>query len=126
MRVEAGEADFYDSGSNFVPGARAAVRGYWRDVGTLNAYYEAHMDLLPDEPAFDLHDPEWPIFTWNEPAPPAKFLSPPGGPKASVENSLVSAGVVGKGGTVVDSVMSPGVVVHPNGRAEGSVLLNGV
>ena len=126
MLVEAGEADVYDFGANVVPGVRAAVRGYWRDVGTLDAYHAAHMDLLPDEPAFDLHNPEWPILTWNEPAPPAKFLSPAGGPTVSVENSLISAGVVVKGGHVTSSVLSPGVLVHPNARVEESVLLNGV
>jgi glucose-1-phosphate adenylyltransferase len=126
MLVEAGEAGVYDFGTNVVPGVRKEVRGYWRDVGTLDAYYEAHMDLLPDEPGFDLYNPEWPILTWNEPAPPAKFLSPPGGPKVSVENSLVSAGVMVKGAQVVSSVLSPNVVVHPNAVVEASVLLNGI
>ncbi len=126
MLVEAGEAGVYDFSTNIVPGERPEARGYWRDVGTLDAYYEAHMDLLPDEPAFDLRNPEWPILTWNEPAPPAKFLSPPGGPRVSVENSLVSAGVMVKGADVVSSVLSPGVVVYPGATVEASVLLNGV
>jgi glucose-1-phosphate adenylyltransferase len=124
--VGAGDAQVYDFSTNVVPGVREAERGYWRDVGTLDAYYQAHMDLLPANPAFDLYNPDWPILTWNAPAPPAKLLACPGGPACAVEDSLVSSGVVVEGARVTRSVLSPGVVVHPHAVVEDSVLMAGV
>ena len=72
--VERGEAHVYDFAHNEVPGASERDRGYWRDVGTLDAYYDAHMDLISVDPMFNLYNQEWPILTWPEPLPPAKFV----------------------------------------------------
>ena len=72
--VESGEAHVYDFSRNEVPGASEVERGYWRDVGTLDAFYDAHMDLISVEPEFNLYNREWPILTWPDPLPPAKFV----------------------------------------------------
>ena len=72
--VARGEAHVYDFLSNDVPGATEEERGYWRDVGTIDSYYQAHMDLVTTVPAFNLYNQAWPIYTWHEPLPPAKFV----------------------------------------------------
>src|SRR4051795_10536877 len=74
MLVESGGAHVYDFSANEVPGATDRDRGYWRDVGTLDAFYDAHMDLISVHPVFNLYNHEWPILTWPEPLPPAKFV----------------------------------------------------
>ncbi len=123
--VDAGEAYVYDFAANVVPGVSPRERGYWRDVGTLDAFHDAHMDLLTGEPAFDLFDDEWPILTWNEPAPPARLLSPPESP-LRVDDSLVSAGSIVDGANLRSSVLSPGVRVARGATVERAVLMSGV
>jgi len=123
--VDAGEAYVYDFAANVVPGVSPRERGYWRDVGTLDAFHDAHMDLLTREPTFDLFDDEWPILTWNEPAPPARLLSPPESP-LGVEDSLVSAGSIVDGASLRSSVLSPGVRVARGATVERAVLMSGV
>jgi glucose-1-phosphate adenylyltransferase len=122
--VERGVAAYYDFLGNEVPGAVAADRGYWRDVGELDAYYDAHMDLISPVPGFNLYNAQWPIYTWHRPLPPAKFVvdEQPG----LALDSLVSAGVIVAGGTVRRSVLSPGVRVERGAVVEGGVLLDGV
>jgi glucose-1-phosphate adenylyltransferase len=90
--------------------------GYWRDVGTVEAYWQAHMELLEPEPPFDLYDPAWPITTLSEQLPPAKLLYA-AGRQGSVANTLLAGGVVVKGATVTNSVLAGNVRVD-----EGSVL----
>src|SRR5437762_956651 len=63
----------YDYAKNDVPGSSPGERGYWRDVGTIAAYYEANMDLIQVTPSFDLYNARWPVRTWSRPLPPAKF-----------------------------------------------------
>jgi glucose-1-phosphate adenylyltransferase len=122
--VEHGDASVYDFTTNSVPGATDADRGYWRDVGELDAYYASHMDLISPVPAFNLYNREWPVYTWHAPLPPAKLVvdAQPG----QALDSMLSAGVIVAGGTVQHSVLSPEVRVERNARVEGSVLLNGV
>jgi glucose-1-phosphate adenylyltransferase len=122
--VARGDASVYDFTTNRVPGATDADRGYWRDVGELDAYYAAHMDLISPVPAFNLYNQEWPIFTWHPPLPPAKLVidSQPG----QALDSMLSAGVIVAGGTVRRSVLSPEVRVERDALVEGSVLLDGV
>lgn len=124
MLVERGQAAYYDFTTNAVPGATEADSGYWRDVGTLDAYYDAHMDLINPVPAFNLYNQEWPIYSWHPPLPPAKFVwhDEPG----RALDSMVSAGVIVAGGTVYRSVLSPQVRVDRRAQVEGSVLLDGV
>src|SRR5207247_88597 len=74
MLVDSGQAHVYDFTRNEVPGATDRDRGYWRDVGTLDAFYDAHMDLISVHPVFNLYNRAWPILTWPEPLPPAKFV----------------------------------------------------
>jgi glucose-1-phosphate adenylyltransferase len=125
MMVAAGDANVYDFASNDVPGATDRDRGYWRDVGTLDSYYDAHMELVSIHPVFNLYNEQWPILTWTEPLPPAKFVSSEAGPGAAID-SVICNGVIVSGGSVRRSVVSPGVRVHSWAEVDGSVLLHGV
>src|SRR5437763_1455532 len=91
-------------------------RGYWRDVGTLDAYYDALMDLVAVHPIFNLYNRDWTIFTSHPQSPPAKFVE--GG---SAQESIVSNGVIVSAGTVRTSVLSPGVRLDAGAYVEGSV-----
>ena len=127
LLVERGEAQVYDFADNEVPGATERDRGYWRDVGTLDSYYEASMDLISVRPVFNLYNQQWPILTWHDPLPPAKFVFEDGkGRTGAAFDSMVCAGVIVSGGTVRRSILSPGVRVHEGALVEGSVLLHGV
>jgi glucose-1-phosphate adenylyltransferase len=126
MLVGRGQAYVWDFAANAVPGATERDRGYWRDVGTLDAYYEAHMDLISVEPIFNLYNEEWPILTWQGPLPPAKFVFDEPGRVGQALNSLVCAGVVVSGGTVRRSIVSPGARIHTHAEVVGSVLMHGV
>ena len=124
--VSRGEANVWDFSENDIPGMTERDRYYWRDVGTLDAFYDAHMDLISVDPIFNLYNQDWPILTWNEPLPPAKFVFEEGRRSGRAMNSLVCAGVVVSGGTVRKSVLSPGVRVHSWAEVEGSILMHGV
>ena len=125
--VERGEAHVYDFSRNEVPGASEVERGYWRDVGTLDAFYDAHMDLISVEPEFNLYNREWPILTWPDPLPPAKFVfDDDDGRRGVALDSIVCAGVVISGATVRRSVLSPGAHLHSYAEVEDSVLMQGV
>ena len=105
----------------FVKGGRAwafPLEGYWRDVGTPESYWQAHADLLASDDKLGLDHPDWPILTYGPQHLPARFLQ-----RAKVVNSLVSPGCT-VGGTVTDSVLSPGVVVEPGATVSRSVLLH--
>lgn len=91
--------------------------GYWQDVGTIQSYWEAHMELLNDQPVFDLYDPSWVIHTRSEERPPAHINS-----SARVSSSLISHGCIIKG-QVEHSVLSPGVVVEEGALVKDSILL---
>ena len=124
--VERGEAAVYDFERNVVPGSTEQDRGYWRDVGTLDAYYDAQMDLVSVVPMFSLYNLEWPIYSFYGPLPPAKFVFDEEGRRGLALDSIVAPGVIVSGGTVRRSVLSPGVRVIRGATVEGSVLLDGV
>jgi len=124
MMVKRGDAAYYDFDSNHVPGEKTEDHGYWRDVGTLDAYYDAHIDLISPLPAFNLYNMDWPILTWHTSLPPARFVYHDG-PGQAVD-AMVSAGVLVAGGTVSRSVLSPAVRVERGAVVEGSILLDGV
>ncbi|MCT7369856.1 glucose-1-phosphate adenylyltransferase [Mycolicibacterium llatzerense] len=124
MMVEQGLAQVYDFQSNQVPGARAGNNGYWRDVGTLDSYYEAHMDLCAVVPAFDLYNSAWPILTHIPPHPPAKFVHEDGDRVGRAVNSVISNGVIISGALVRESVLSPGVRVEEHATVERSVIMD--
>jgi glucose-1-phosphate adenylyltransferase len=126
MLVESGSAHVYDFSRNVVPGATDRDRGYWRDVGTLDAFYDAHMDLISVHPVFNLYNMRWPILTLPDPLPPAKFIFEEDGRIGHALDSMVCSGVIISGGTVRRSVLSPSVHVHSHAEVDGSVLFSGV
>lgn len=111
----------YDFKDNQVPGATERDTGYWRDVGTLDAFYEAHMDLVSVHPIFNLYNGRWPIRGETHILPPAKFVQ--GG---VAEDSVVGSGCIISAGTVRNSVLSSNVIVEDGAVVEGSVLMPGV
>jgi glucose-1-phosphate adenylyltransferase len=125
MLVESNSAHVYDFIRNEVPGATERDRGYWRDVGTLDAFYDAHMDLISVHPVFNLYNTEWPILTLPEPYPPAKFVFADDGRTGHALDSMVCSGVIISGGTVRRSVLSPNVRVEPHAEVDGSVVFSG-
>jgi glucose-1-phosphate adenylyltransferase len=126
MMVERGGAQVYDFSQNVVPGSTERDQGYWRDVGTLDSYYDAHMDLVSINPVFNLYNRQWPILTSVPSLPPAKFVFEEEARAGRAFNSLVSQGVIVSGGLVRNSILSPGVRVHSGSHIESSVLLHGV
>jgi len=126
MLVDEGAAQVYDFAQNEVPGATDRDRGYWRDVGTLDSYHDAHMDLVSVTPIFNLYNRRWPILTHTPPLPPAKFVHDEPGRTGRAIESLVSPGVIISGGDVRRSVLSPMVQVHSGAEVDGCVLMNGV
>ncbi|MDN5799159.1 MAG: glucose-1-phosphate adenylyltransferase [Corynebacterium casei] len=120
--VDKGQAHVYDFMANEVPGATDRDRGYWRDVGTIDSYYEAHMDLISVHPIFNLYNRHWPIHsTETQNFPPAKFVQ-----NGIAQSSMVAPGCIVSGGTVRNSILSSDVHVADGATVEGSVLLPGV
>jgi glucose-1-phosphate adenylyltransferase len=119
--VNQGDAYVYDFSKNEVPGTTDRDRGYWRDVGTLDAYHEAHMDLVSVHPIFNLYNSDWPILTQPPPLPPAKFVE-----NGAARESMVGPGTIVSGADVFRSVISDNVRVQGGSRVEGSVIMPGV
>lgn len=124
--VSRGEAAAYDFITNDVPGSTDRDRDYWRDVGTLDAYFEAQMDLISVHPVFNLYNDEWPMYTNLGPWPPAKFVHGWHGRIGHAVNSIVSPGCVVSGALVENSVLSPMVQVHSWATVSDSVVLDNV
>ncbi|HEY8729005.1 MAG TPA: glucose-1-phosphate adenylyltransferase [Acidothermaceae bacterium] len=120
--VDRGEAQVYDFNNNIVPGATERDSGYWRDVGSLDAYYDAHMDLTSVHPIFNLYNENWPIYTQHRPLPPAKIVHD----RTRVVDSMLSNGVIVSDSTVARSVLSPNVHIESRANIAGSVLLENV
>ncbi|GEJ58676.1 glucose-1-phosphate adenylyltransferase [Anaeromyxobacter diazotrophicus] len=118
----------YDFAKNVVPGQSERERGYWRDVGSLDAYYQANMDLVDVDPIFSLYNDQWPIFTIQYNYPPAKFVfaNEREGRVGRATDSLVSEGCIISGGTVHGSILSPKVRVNSYASVEGSILFENV
>lgn len=122
--VEVGDAHFYDFSTNVVPGVTDNERGYWRDVGTLDSYYEASMDLVAVQPLFNLYNKSWPIYTAPPQLPPAKFVFEEPGRAGVAYDSIVSGGTIISGGTVRRSVVSPSVFVDQGALVEDAVVMD--
>ncbi len=122
--VRSGVAHVYDFLQNKVPGSSGSDHGYWREVGTVDSYFAAHMDLCAVEPEFNLYNEQWPILTSVPPLPPAKFVLDEGDRVGIAVNSVVGNGVIVSGGTVRSSVLSPGVRVGERASVGRSVLLD--
>lgn len=121
MFVNRGTAHVYDFSHNSVPGASERDKGYWRDVGTLESYHEAHMDLISVHPIFNLYNAEWPILTLPPSLPPAKFIE--GG---LARESMINSGSIISGATIERSVVATDVRVLAGSLLAGSVLMPGV
>jgi len=126
MLTAQGGAQVYDFQSNEVPGETPGAERYWRDVGTIDSYFEAHMDLCDVVPAFNLYNDQWPILTHIPSHPPAKFVHDDGDRVGKAIDSIVSNGVIVSGASVRESVLSPGVHLHSWASVERSVLMDGV
>lgn len=99
---------------------------YWRDVGTLDAFYEANMDLISVSPVFNLYDREWPMRTYQRQYPPAKFVFSEPGRTGSAVDSIISSGCIISGGMVRSSVFSPDVRVNSYSEVESSIVFSHV
>ena len=114
----------YDFQANLIPGEAPGAPAYWRDVGTLDAYYEAHMDLRAVSPALNLYNREWLLRTASYPDPPAKFTFDDEGRRGHAIDSIVSGGCILSGGVVRHSVLFRGVRVHTGAVVEDCVILD--
>ena len=119
--VGRGEAQVYDFTQNQVPGSTGREKAYWRDVGTIDAYHEAHLDLVSIDPVFNLYNHDWPIWTYPMQMPGAKFTL-----RGLALDSIVSPGCIVSGGSIEDSVLSPNVRVNENAKVSDSVILSNV
>jgi glucose-1-phosphate adenylyltransferase len=99
---------------------------YWRDVGTVDAYYQASMDLIAVDPILNLYDRDWPIHTYQPAQPPPKFVHTDADRRGSAFSSVVCQGVIVSGGQVYRSILSPGARVHSYSLVEDSILFEGV
>lgn len=99
---------------------------YWRDIGTIDAYYEAQMDLCQVNPEFNMYDPEWPLRTYMPQAPPAKFVFAEDWRRGDAQDSLISQGCIVSGSEIRGSILCPNVRVHSFCTIEDSILMPGV
>jgi glucose-1-phosphate adenylyltransferase len=118
-----GIANFYDFDTNVIPGETRQARAYWRDVGTLDAYYDANMDLISQAPQFDLYNMKWPVFAGQSPLPPAKLVAGPSWAPGSAVSSLLCQGSIISGGHVERSVISQGVYVDDHAVVSDSIIM---
>jgi glucose-1-phosphate adenylyltransferase len=116
----------YDFRSNRVPGASRKEVGYWRDVGTIKAFWEANMDLRNITPAFNLYNKKWPIKSSPFEGPPAKFIFNDNDRRGQAINSTVSEGCIISGGRVQDSVIGRSVVIHSGATVTNSLIMDDV
>jgi glucose-1-phosphate adenylyltransferase len=114
----------YDFHSNKIPGEPAESAAYWRDVGTIDAYYDANMDLRSVKPALNLYNREWPLRTASYPEPPAKFTFDDQNRRGEAIDTIVSGGCILSGGAVRNSVLSRGVRVHAGALVEDCIILD--
>jgi glucose-1-phosphate adenylyltransferase len=136
---DAEEASSHDFGKDIIPklvsgGDRVSAflfwdenkkaSKYWRDVGTLDAYYEANMDLISVDPTFNLYDPDWPLRTYQPQYPPAKFVFAEDGRRGHALDSIVSMGCIISGSEVQRSILSPGVRVHSYCDIQDCILMH--
>lgn len=118
----------YDFSQNIWPGQEEKERGYWCDIGTLDAYWEANMDLCSITPRLNLYNQQWPIRAVSCNLPPAKFVFADSDHKriGHATDSLISEGCIISGGSVTRSVLSPRVRINSYAKVEDSILMEGV
>ena len=122
--IEKEEVYAYDFQTNKIPGEPEGQPSYWRDVGTIDAYYEANMDLKAVSPALNLYNRQWPLRTTGFPDPPAKFTFDMEDRRGLAIDSVVSGGCIFSGGLVRNSVVSRGVKVHTAAIVDDSIILD--
>lgn len=122
--VSRGDAAVYDLNRNEVPGATERDRYYWRDVGTIDSFYDAHRDLIAALPVFNLYNTDWPIFSQQLNSPPAKFGRDEHGNPGSVIESIVSLGTLAVGSHIERSVVGPWNTLDSGSRVVDSVLFD--
>jgi glucose-1-phosphate adenylyltransferase len=134
------EASQHDFGKDIIPGMLAnsrvfaypfrdenrKVSAYWRDVGTIDAYFQTSMDLIQVDPILNLYDVQWPIHTYQPPYPPPKFVHTDPDRRGAALNSIVCQGAIVSGGQVYRSILSPGVRINSYALVEDSILFDGV
>jgi glucose-1-phosphate adenylyltransferase len=134
------ESSRHDFGRDIIPGMLADSRvyaypfrdenrkqaAYWRDVGTLDAYFQANMDLIQIDPVLNLYDRDWPIHTYQPPYPPPKFVHTDPDRRGAALNSIVCQGAIVSGGQVYRSILSPGVRIHSYALVEDAILFDNV
>jgi glucose-1-phosphate adenylyltransferase len=118
----------YDFGKNVVPGEDAHNKGYWRDVGTIESYFAAALDLVAVTPLFNLYNPHWPLVSAPNHWPPAKFVFADSKSQriGIATDSLVSDGSIISGGTINRCVLHPRVRIHSYAEVDESILMDGV
>src|SRR5918995_2467305 len=121
-----GVAHVYDFSKNIVPGQDDRERGYWRDVGTIDSYYTANMDLIAPLPAFNLYNDDWPVYTYRGAEPPAKVSRGPGYEPPFVDGRLLCQGAIVSGAHVERSIISNGCYVEHDAHVTDSILFPGV
>jgi glucose-1-phosphate adenylyltransferase len=127
MMLEQGDRIFaYSFFDNCVPGMGPNERGYWKDVGTIDSYYEANMDLVSVSPQLNLYNYNWPILTNQGNLPPAKTVFDDEGRRGQNLDSLVCGGCITSGATVRRSILGPSCRVHSYALVEGSILFENV
>jgi len=127
MMLEKGDRVFaYNFSDNQVPGMKSEERGYWRDVGTLEAYYEANMDLINVSPQLNLYNYKWPILTNQGNLPPAKTVFDEEGRRGVNINSYVTGGCITSGSTVLRSILGPMCKINSYSLVEDSILFENV
>lgn len=116
----------YNFAENYFPGITERERGYWRDVGSIDAYWQANMDLLEYEPELNLYSKDWPLRTFNYNYPPAKFIWQEGERIGRATDSMVSEGCIVSGGTISRCILSPEVKINSYSQVTDSILMENV
>lgn len=124
--VSRGEAAVYDFKDNDVPGSTDRDRSYWRDVGTIESFFEAHQDLISTLPVFNLYNTQWPIYNQQVNSPPAKFTRDESGTVGVASDSIVSLGSVISGAHIERSVLGPWAVIDSGAVVTDSILFDRV
>ena len=122
--VESGALFAYDFQTNRIPGDPVEQEPYWRDVGNIEAYYDANMDLRAISPDLNLYNRSWPMRSASYPDPPAKFTFDEANRRGHAINSVVSGGCILSGGVVHNSILGRGVRVHAGALVEGCVIMD--
>lgn len=124
--VDKGDAFAYDFRDNLIPGVTDRDFGYWRDVGTIDSFYDSHMDLVSIHPIFNLYNYDWPIRTSDTGYPPAKFVHGGSDRSGMATGSMVSPGCIVSGAMVGNSVLSTNVRVHSFAQVDDAILMDNV